>query len=170
MLFRTEPLPIIDYPAKKTHYGTNRIAYDFIILHDTGGTDSVKWLAGTSNNPIASAHRLINRAGAIIKIVPDHYVAYTQGFGSMGGYPDNERNTDDLNRVSLSIEFERLKSQSHTIEQLRSGAKQVVEWYGAHDMPSLLYHWQIDNRKDDPYTFDRRLFMDFVLNELAKYI
>ncbi len=169
MLFTTEPLPIVDWLADDKHYAINRIAYDFIIIHDTGGMDSRNWLSKTSKPPV-SVHRLINRTGVIYKIVPDEYVAYTQGFGTMGGYPDNERATGNLNRVSLSMEFERLKNQSHTIDQLRSGAKQVVEWYGAHDMPSILYHWQVDNDKDDPYTFDRRLFMDFVLNELAKYI
>ena len=166
MLFNTSPLNIIDYPADSNHYARNRAGYRFIFIHHTAGTRSEDWLSKTSSGErLCSVHRLIKRDGRIFKIVPDEYVAFTQGYGHMDGIHIN------LNMISLSIELEHIDPQDYPTPQLLSCARQIVEWQGAYGFMDKLYHSDVDARKPDcPHYFPRDV-LDFMLkNELARYI
>lgn len=152
MLFVTPPLSIVDVPADAKHKSGGRIGYRFIVLHHTGGTDSRAWLS-TASNPPVSCHRLIARDGTIYKIVPDHEVAFTQGPAVIGPIPSNGQNA---NQVSLSIELENLgNGQDYPEAQLRSTARQMVEWWGAYGWLAPVHHAWIQDNKNDPYDFPR---------------
>ena len=155
MLFATPPLSIIDHPADSVHSGgQTRLGRDFIILHHTGGTNSLNWLSTTSpdNNPV-SCHRLIDRDGRIFKIVPDDKTAYTQGPAHIGPLP---MATMNLNNFALSIEFENLgNGEVYPDAQLQAGAAQIVEWWGLYGFLPVLYHKQVQADKNDPFAFPR---------------
>jgi N-acetyl-anhydromuramyl-L-alanine amidase AmpD len=163
MLFSTPPLVIIDQLADERHRADSRLGFDFIFFHHTGGRDSRAWLSKTSSPPV-SCHRLISRNGTIYKIVPDHLVAFTQGPADIGPIPENGENA---NQRGLSIEFENLgNGQDWPEAQLRSGAAQVVEWWGAYGWLPILYHKQVQANKNDPYGFPRDRFDRLVLEQL----
>jgi N-acetyl-anhydromuramyl-L-alanine amidase AmpD len=154
MLFTTPPLVITDHPADSVHCcGQTRLGYRYIVLHSTGGTNSLNWLSTTSpdNNPV-SCHRLINKAGKNYKIVGDEKTAYTQGPSHIGPLPSQ---TQNANNWSLSIEFENLNDghDPYPIAQLDMGAAQVVEWWGAHGLLAIVAHAWIDANKSDPAGF-----------------
>jgi N-acetyl-anhydromuramyl-L-alanine amidase AmpD len=164
--FFTQPLTIIDVAADAKHkapYG--RVSIEMIILHSTEGIDSRAWLSTTSVPPV-SVHRLISRDGTIYKIVPDYEVAWGAGNASLGGvgyaYSLNER--------SLQIELERKAPQAYTDAQLKSCAKQVVEWYGLYGSLPILYHLMIDRAKTDPEHFPRIQFDTYLFQELGNYL
>ncbi len=164
MLFSTPPLHIIDHPADAAHKGSNRLGYELVVLHHTGGSNSLDWLSTTSAPKPVSCHRLIARDGTIYKIVPDHEVAFTQGPAVIGPTPANGR---DANEIGLSIEFENLgNGQDWPEAQLRAGAAQVVEWWGAYGWIPVLYHKQVQSDKSDPYGFPRARFDQLVLEYL----
>jgi N-acetyl-anhydromuramyl-L-alanine amidase AmpD len=163
MLFATSPLVIIDRPADNRHMDAGRVAYDYVILHHTGGIDSVKWLSTTSDPPV-SCHRLIARDGRIFKLVPDDHVAYTQGPARIGPLPSP---TVNLNHYALSIEFENLgNGEQWPDAQLRAGAMQIVEWWGAYGFLPVLYHKQVQSDKHDPFGFPRQRFDRFLAEQL----
>ena len=168
MLFHTDPLEIVDVypPATTEHYSNDRLGFEHIYLHGTGGTDSAAWLSTTSKPPV-SAHRLIRRNGQIVKIVDDRFVAFTQGFGHMEGIHFN------LNRIALSIELENLNDgkQPFTQAQLISCAKQVVEWHGLYGTLPILYHHYVENDKPFcPRNFPRFIFDRYYFQELKRYL
>lgn len=151
-LFSTLPLPIIDVPADARHKANNRLGFRWIVLHHTGGTNSRKWLSTTSSPPV-SCHRLIERDGTIVKIVPDFEVAFTQGPADIGPIPENGQN---INQWALSIELENLgDGQDYPEAQLRSTACQMVEWWGAYGWMAPVHHQWIQANKNDPYDFPR---------------
>ncbi len=69
--FKLEPLNIVDKRADSEHYGVyDVLSPKYIVIHATGGVDSVAWLTTRSTPPVSS-HRLISRNGTIYKLVPD---------------------------------------------------------------------------------------------------
>lgn len=163
-LFITPPLSIIDVPADAKHKSGGRLGFHWIVLHHTGGTNSRAWLSTTSNPPVSS-HRLIERTGTIVKIVPDTEVAYTQGPADIGPIPENGQN---INQWALSIEIENLgDGQDYPEAQLRSVARQVVEWWGAYGWMALVHHAWIQGNKNDPYDFPRWRLDELIRDYLA---
>lgn len=155
MYFYTPPLKIIDKPADTKHYSRGRLSYEFIVLHDTEGTDSRNWLS-TASVPPVSIHRLIARDGTIYKIVPDEDTAYGCGYSYLGG----KNYYQSLNERSLQIELENLGTkgpQDYPMPQLQSTALQIVEWYAKFGTLPILYHYMIDSNKRDPYHFPRQV-------------
>jgi N-acetylmuramoyl-L-alanine amidase len=152
-LFQTAPLLIIDRPADAAHAGAlARLGYRFIVLHATGGTNSLNWLSTTSSPPV-SIHRLITKSGAIYKIVPDEVAAYHAGPARVGPLPSADAN---VNNWSLGIEIENLNDgrDPYPAAQLDSAALQIVEWWGAYGLLPLVAHAWIDSRKHDPAGLD----------------
>lgn len=167
MLFATPPLPIVDVPADAKHKGGARLGFAYIVLHHTGGTNSRAWLSTTSNPPV-SCHRLIERNGTIVKIVPDHEVAYTQGPADIGPIPENGQNA---NQWALSIELENLgNGQDYPDAQLWATARQIVEWWAAYGWPALVYHKQIQGNKNDPYDFPRARLDEMIRDYLRQVL
>ncbi|HEY1016423.1 MAG TPA: peptidoglycan recognition family protein [Herpetosiphonaceae bacterium] len=156
-LFVTPPLAIVDRPAAPTHfYQPGYLRQQLVIvLHHTGGRDSLAWLTRTSSPPV-STQRLINKAGTIFKLMEDNDVAYTAGYGVIGpidpdgndpaGVPSN------LNWGSLNIELENLGDgrDPFTIAQMQACADQIVEWWGRFGLLGVLAHREVDSRKEDP--------------------
>lgn len=168
MYFYTPPLPIVDAPANKAHYTEGRLSHEFIIIHDTEGTNSLRWLSETSIPPV-SVHRLIARDGTIYKIVDDKDTAYGAGYGSLGGNGYYR----SLNERSLQIELENLGTkgnQEYPIAQLQSTALQIVEWYGLYGVLPILYHSMVDIRKRDPYRFPRQVLDTIIFSTLKRFL
>ncbi len=152
-LFTTPPLVITDHPADSAHAGAlPRLGYRFIVIHATGGTNSLNWLSTTSSPPV-SIHRLISKQGQIYKIVPDGVAAYHAGPARVGPLPSADAN---VNNWSLGIELENLNDghDPYPAAQLDSAAAQVVEWWGAYGFLPVLAHAWIDSRKHDPAGLD----------------
>ena len=152
-LFPTALLNIVDHPADASHAGAlARLGYRFIVIHATGGTNSLNWLSTTSAPPV-SIHRLISKQGQIYKIVPDEVAAYHAGPARVGPLPSAEAN---INNWSFGIELENLNDgrDPYPAPQLDSAADQVVEWIGVYGFLPIVAHAWIDSRKSDPAGFD----------------
>jgi N-acetyl-anhydromuramyl-L-alanine amidase AmpD len=166
MLFTTAPLVITDHPADSVHCcGQTRLGYRWIVLHATGGVDSLNWLSTTSpdNNPV-SCHRLISKTGKIYKIVSDEKTAYTQGPAEIGPLPSQMQNA---NNWSLSIELENLNNGTdpYPPAQITACVNQVAEWIGAYGFIPIAAHAWIQANKTDPAGFD---WPDFYVRLWAK--
>src|SRR5262245_33239982 len=139
--FTTPPLAIVDHLADANHCGgMPRLDYRWIVLHATGGTNSLDWLS-TSSSPPVSCHRLIAKDGTIYKIVPDDTVAWTQGPSELRLVPANQPN---VNQYCLSIELENLDDghDPYPYAQVRSAVAQVAEWRGLYgDIPAVAHAW-----------------------------
>jgi N-acetyl-anhydromuramyl-L-alanine amidase AmpD len=151
MFFTTPPLTIIDHPADAQHCGgQTRLGYRYIVIHATGGTNSLDWLSTTSppSNPV-SIHRLIAKDGTIYKIVADTVTAYHAGPAEIGPLPGVGQN---VNNWSLGIELENRNDgrDPYPSAQLDAAAAQVVEWIGVYGFLSIVGHGWIDVRKHDP--------------------
>ncbi len=161
MLFPTDPLNIVDAPADAQHKGGARhmSGVRFIIIHHTGGTNSLKWLTTDSppSNPV-SVHRLISRTGTLYKLVSDDEEAWHAGRGYVGPLVGAAKGQTNLNRCSLGIELENLgNGQEYPPEQIAMAVAQCVEWIGAYGPLMILGHSEVDGRKHDP----RGLSMDW---------
>jgi N-acetyl-anhydromuramyl-L-alanine amidase AmpD len=160
-LFDTPPLVIVDRPAAGTHYtkGRGGALPRYIVMHHTGGTNSLEWLTRTSPNRV-SAHRLIAKDGTIYKLVDDSDVSNAAGFAVVGpvdpdtndpaGVPPN------FNYDSLNIELENLGTgrDPYPMAQMVSAARQVLEWWGKFGYLAVVGHGWVDARKNDPLGFD----------------
>lgn len=162
MLFKTPPLDIIDCAADMHHHGGERKdAPQFIVLHHTGGWPALNWLT-TSAGSNVSSHRYIEPNKPIYKLVSDNNVAYTQGYADVGPWSDSK--SLNFNQVCLSIEgcFNPDIEKDWYIDVVWKMACQTVSWWGEYGFLPVVYHWQIDDRKDDPVRFPRRRFDGFV--------
>ena len=179
MLFVTPPLPIVDHPADANHHGGTRVMRDmFIVLHHTGGTDSLDYLSTTSppSNPV-SCHRLIAKDGTNYKIVPDYLNAWTQGGGILGGmiqwakdvWKSHKWNANH-NGLSIEIENRGNGKDPYPDEQVRMVAMQIVEWWGLYGFIPILYHGHIDARKNDPRGFPRDKLDRFIAEYLREVL
>ncbi len=167
-IFQTTPLQIVDAPASPDHFGGRRIwPPRFVVLHATGGTNSLQWLRSTSplSNPV-SVHRLITKEGTIYKIVGDDDTAWHAGYGLVGTInPDAAPN---LNAYALGIELENLNDgqDPYPPVQLAACATQIAEWWGSYGFLPVLGHAQVDGRKTDPQGFDWTALWRHVWKEL----
>ncbi|GAC1354034.1 MAG: hypothetical protein NVS4B8_30550 [Herpetosiphon sp.] len=155
-LFQTTALRIVDMPADGAHFGGRRVwPPRFVIVHATGGTNSLQWLRSSSpaSNPV-SVHRLIAKDGTIFKIVADDETAWHAGYGELG--PIRPGGAANLNAFALGIELENLNSgyDPYPATQVQACAAQIVEWWGMYGFLPVLSHAAVDPRKDDPQGFD----------------
>lgn len=161
-LFQTPPLTVINHPADTAHHTRGRGGFQpaFIVLHHTGGADSLKWLSTTSRPPV-SCHRLIDKAGRIYKIVDDVDTAYCAGYGLIGPIDPDTNDPPgiarNLNSVSLHIELENMGDGAdlYTPTQLQACANQLYEWWGKYGFLPILTHAQVDPAKSDPRGLNR---------------
>lgn len=176
-IFTTQPLAIIDAPAASTHFMVGRAGFQplQIILHHTGGTNSLDWLTHTSPNRV-SCHRLIAKDGRNYKIVADDNTAYCAGFGDVG--PIDADRTDppgvpiNLNVCTLNIELENLGNgrDKYSLAQMTMCAKQIIEWWGKYGFLPVLAHGHVDANKSDPAGFDWLLLNRLLRAELAQVL
>jgi N-acetylmuramoyl-L-alanine amidase len=167
MLFPTRPLDVIDFPADSRHHGgLRRYSPLVIVLHATGGVNSLDWLTRSPQSDVSS-HRLITKGGLIYKLVADELVAHTQGYGNIGRYRSTE--ALGLNDIALSIELENMNTgrDPYPEAQLVACAHQVHEWYGKYGLLPVLSHALVDGRKNDPLGFPWRRFHQLQLEVLC---
>lgn len=157
-LFLTPPLDIIDVAADSQHSGgPRRMPPQMIVLHHTGAWPALRWLT-TDRKSNVSAHRYIEPHKPIYKLVPDERVAYTQGYADVG--PWSDAGGLAFNPVCLSIEgcFDPTIERTWNVDVVWKMACQCCEWWGLYGFIPILYHWQVDKRKDDPAHFPRAVF------------
>lgn len=97
------PLSIPYLPSPNRRPRPKGAAPDIIVLHSTGGAYAGALSTLRYRNPVpwrrVSAHYLIARSGAIVKLVPVAEMAYHAGKSAWKG-------TTDINRYSVGIEME----------------------------------------------------------------
>lgn len=153
-IFSTPALNVTTQHADDKHYGGQRLPPKMIVLHATGGTNSLPWLTTTSpaSNPV-SVHRLIGKDGTITKIVEDNETAWHAGYGIVGALGPSK--VPNINTVSLGIELENLNDgkDPYPAVQVERCAAQIAEWWGMYGFLPVLAHAAIDPRKNDPLGF-----------------
>lgn len=158
--FATPPMPIVDKPADSKHRGAaGRLKPELIVLHHTGGRDSLKWLTTDPRSDVSS-HRLIDRMGRNMKLVEDSGIAHHIGNATM--YPSRQGKASNGNLVALGIEIENLGDgkEQYTWLQYEAVAEQCCEWWGAYGYLPILAHGWVDVGKDDPVGWNWEYFMD----------
>lgn len=163
--FATPPLKIVDHPADAQHKGGVRHFHRWIVLHATGGTNSLDWLSTTSNPPV-SVHRLITKSGLIYKIVPDNEVAWHAGPAQVGRLPGNGYT---INNDSIGIELENLNDgrDPYPAAQMDACVSQVAEWYGLYGAIPIVGHGWIQSNKYDPLDFNWPIFYSLLFARLG---
>lgn len=129
----------------------------FIVLHHTGAWPALGWLTTDVRSDV-SCHRYVQPGIKICKVVPDDCIAYCAGFADVG--PWSDAFGANFNTVSLHIEmcYDPNKDTSWNRGVILSGACQCVEWIGRYGLLPIVYHSQVDRRKDDPAHFPRGTF------------
>lgn len=153
-IFATPALTVKTVHADAKHFGGQRLPPKYIVIHATGGTNSLGWLTTDSplTNPV-SVHRLIAKDGTITKIVNDDETAWHAGFGIVGSLGPSK--VPNVNTLSLGIELENLNNgkDDYPAAQVLACAAQIVEWWGVYGFLPVLSHAAIDPRKNDPLGF-----------------
>ncbi len=160
-------IPLDRWPGQEFEYKYNErtLPIRYIVLHTTGGIDSRNWLSkwnksnsGSEQNNV-SIHYLVQRDGAIYKIIDDIKRAWHVGVSKM---PDGET---DGNSASIGIEIEHLNEPDFTGAQLQSVAELVHAKMQEHEVDGkhVVSHASIalplagqpgGPRKIDPVHFD----------------
>jgi N-acetyl-anhydromuramyl-L-alanine amidase AmpD len=177
MIFQTPPLPIVDSPAAATHHTRGRGGHlpRYIVIHHTGGTNSLAWLRSTSPNRV-SAHRLITKAGVNHKIVGDTDTSHAAGYAIVGPIDPDTNDppgvASNFNVISLNIELENLGTGSdpYPMDQMVMCARQCVEWIGKYGYLAIVGHSWVDARKQDPLGFDWTLLYRLIDRERVKLV
>lgn len=140
--------PARDYSSRNGH----RI--QAIILHHTGGKNSLGWLRGNSEG--TSIHILIGKDGTTHRLVDDNMAAHHVGFSRVvlnGTLYSKNIKGRDANRPTLGIELENLGDgrDPYPEVQLRTAALWVAYWRSKYGDIPLLRHGDIDTMgKYDP--------------------
>lgn len=172
MVFPTEPLQIVDSPARWDHFSPGRTGpISVIVIHATAGRDSLDWLTWQSPaGKEVSIHRLIQKDGTIIKIVPDNATAYHAGPSQR--WQSVQSIDYNMNSVSLGIELENLNTvdDRYPTAQLMSCGGQVVEWWGLYGFLPVVFHYEIQANKTDPRYLTRASLSKFIMDALRASI
>jgi N-acetyl-anhydromuramyl-L-alanine amidase AmpD len=134
----------------------------FIVLHHTGRWPAVRYLTTDMSSDVSS-HRYIEPYYSIMKLVDDDLIAYTQGFADVG--PWSDKFAKNFNAVSLSIEmaYDPMRDTAWSPQVVWLAACQCCEWWGKYGLLPIVYHSQIDIRKDDPLRFPRTIFDGYLI-------
>jgi hypothetical protein len=130
---------------------------ELLVVHHTAGRDSREYLA---QNPVNSSSTYLigeypDLGGAVrvYKYMSEATAApYTQGFGSLGGYPLRpEIPHDNINRRCVSIEIEGPPISAKLQQEAAKLAGSILRyWRGQGRHLLLVGHKHIDDRKIDP--------------------
>lgn len=135
--------------ARADHFTQGRThPVDTVVIHATGGTDSLDWLRWQSNPPV-SCHVLITRTGVRYRIVADKDTAWHAGYSILqltGGPKVN------VNARSLGVELENTNDgkQTYPESQLLALASTLVDWDSRYSNLHWYLHRDVDSRKHDP--------------------
>lgn len=148
------PEPSCIRKMARDHSSRGGHAIGAIVLHHTGGTDSLGWLLG--NIKRTSIHILIKKDGTTYRMVEDNRAAHHVGYSrvTLNGvlYSPNIKGRS-ANVPTLGIELENLGDGKDPYPeiQLRTAALWVAYWRSKHGELLLLRHGDIDTQgKYDP--------------------
>lgn len=148
------PMPRIIERRARDYGSRNGHTPAFIVLHHTGGTNSLSWLAGNPNG--TSIHYLIERDGTTYHMVPDAYAANHVGFSRYvlnGVVYDEHSPGPNCNVISLGIELENVGNgtQGYPPAQLLAAAWIIQQWWNIYGKIPVIRHADIDQHgKVDP--------------------
>lgn len=154
-------------PADFAHRGGTRTwPPEVVVIHATGGTNSLAWLS-TDPASAVSSHILISKTGLVHRIVEDTGVAWHAGVSSWARYGTAGQRS--VNDVSLGVELENLNTGNDPYPevQLIALARLVYRWivhYGW--LPQVGHATIAPGRKTDPAGFPwaryRQLVDEFI--------
>jgi N-acetylmuramoyl-L-alanine amidase len=146
---------VINHFADANHHGGPWDGAKAIVLHHTGGTNSLAWLSTTPGSGV-SVHVLIAKNGTVYRIVPDGKQAWHVGRSAVGNY-SRLGSAGSPNECCLGIEIENRGNGSdpYTDAQYWSVGWVICQWWNAHGDLPVITHQLIDTQgKNDPYNFD----------------
>ncbi len=127
---------------------------DTIVLHssynpDEGGAYDVSAIVKIYERYGVSAHYLIDRNGAIYRLVSDQNIAYHAGVSKM---PDGRKNINDF---SIGIEIMNKENAEYTGAQYEAVNNLIAYLKTKYHIKSVVGHADIaPGRKTDPWNFD----------------
>lgn len=154
-MFPTPPT-VIDHLADDAHHGGPWDGAQCIVIHHTGGTNSLDWLS-TNPNSRVSVQRLIAKDGTIYRIVPDGENAWHVGGSNIGEHTIASGDDGSANEICFGIELENLGTgeDPYPDAQIDSCGWQVATWWIAHTPLPIVTHKLIDTHdKIDPAGLD----------------
>lgn len=126
-----------------------------IVLHHTGGKDSVSWLMGNPRG--TSIHVLVTRSGHCYQMVEENFAAYHVGFSLIviDGVTYSQHHEHSPNDITVGIEIENLGDgkEPYPEEQKKAVAWWVQRWMGMFGLGpgDVIRHGDIDTQgKHDP--------------------
>lgn len=134
--------------------GTRPLPPRLIVIHATGGTDSLAWLTTTPGSAV-SAHFLIKRATTVYRLVEDAGIAWHAGVSSWGRF--GNAGQPSINEVSIGIELENTNTggQAYTTFQYKECARVIHRLYENYGHIPIVSHATIaPGRKNDPVAFN----------------
>lgn len=150
------PPTVVNHLADANHRGGPWDGAQVIVLHHTGGVNSLDWLSTTSKPPV-SVQRLITKTGLIYRIVPDGEQAYHVGRSSIGLHTVAEGDLGSAGEIALGIELENLGTGNDPYPEAQRDACawQVASWWRAYGVLPIVTHKLIDTKgKIDPAGLD----------------
>jgi hypothetical protein len=127
---------------------------DTIIIHSSynamgGDQYSVEKLIGEYKGYGVSPHYLIDRKGAVYRLVEDKNIAYHAGVSKV---PDGRNN---VNSFSIGIEMMNAKDDKCTLSQYDTLKRLITSLKSKYSIKYILGHSDIaKGRKDDPWNFE----------------
>lgn len=162
-----QPPRVIPYYADSAHRGGPWDKPRCIVLHHTGGTNSLQWLSRTPNSGV-SIHVLAPKDGTLYRIVPDGVQAWHVGRSAVGNY-GRSGSAGSPNECCLGIEIENMGNGRDPYPQVQLSAVgwQICQWWNAYGDLPVITHELIDTTgKVDPYGVS---ILDIVRYALAHY-
>lgn len=139
--------------ADADHYTAWRTSAPWcVVVHATGGRDSLAWLTRTSSPPV-SCHVLITKLGNRLRLVRDEHTAWHAGLGvlHLGG-----KAQQNPNGCSLGLEIENMNDGADPYPdiQLAGACQQLASWRRKYRRLLVFRHSDLDSRKRDPLGLD----------------
>lgn len=154
------PPTVITHPADAAHFGGPWDGARAIVLHHTGGTNSLDWLSTTPGSQV-SVHALIDKRGVIYRLVPDGKNAWHVGRSALGNYARSAP-AGSCNEICLGIELENKGTgrDPYPPEQIDACGWQIAQWWNQWGDLPILTHKLIDTTgKTDPAGLDLRIVL-----------
>lgn len=161
------PLAEVWRPAQRDHYTEGRTApVRYVVIHATGGTNSLDWLTWQSNPPV-SCHVLVSKLGVRWRLVSDRNTAWHAGHGRFISAGVVQAG---LNECSLGLELENLNDgkDPYPGTQIDSAAYTVAAWLATNPALHIVRHADVDSRKRDPAGFDMAAFTRHIQRHLCR--
>lgn len=142
--------------------GTRPLPPKVVVMHATGGTNSLAWLT-TDPDSAVSSHLLIDKDGDVHRLVEDGGIAYHAGVSKWARFGTPGQPT--INEISLGIELENLNTgvDPYPTVQVLAAARAVYRWITAYGWLPTVSHQEIaPTRKTDPAGFPWQIYRQYI--------